>query len=63
MELYGMTKIEDLEGFLIVVFNDFCLKNNLSLHISADDLLQEDNLTEHQRQWLKQFINLCEDNI
>ena len=63
MELYGMTNIEDLESFLIVVFNDFCLKNNLSLHISAEDLLHEDNLSEHQRQWIKQFIYLWEEHI
>ena len=64
MELYGMNKIEDVESFLIVVFNDFCVKNGLSLHISADDLLHEDNnLTEHQKQWLRKFINLWEDNV
>ena len=64
MELYGMTNIEDVESFLIVVFNDFCLKNDLSLHISAEDLLHEDNnLTEHQKEWLRQFINLWEENI
>ena len=71
MELYGMTNIEDLEGFLSVVFNDFCLKNNLPMNESADDILyhnviskdKERNLTEHQRQWLRQFINLWEENI
>ena len=64
MELYGMTNIEDLESFLIVVFNDFCSNNDLSLHISADDLLHEDNnLTEHQKQWLRQFIDLWEEKI
>ena len=64
MELYGMTNIEDIESFLIVVFNDFCTRHGLSLHMSAEDLLIEDNnLTEHQKQWLRQFINLWEENI
>ena len=50
--------------FLIVVFNDFCLKNDISLHISAEDLLHDDNnLTEHQKQWLRQFIDLWEEKI
>ena len=65
MELYNMSNIEDVESFLIVVFNDFCIKNKLDLHTSADDLLYDDslNLTEHQKQWLRQFINLWENNI
>jgi hypothetical protein len=71
MELYGMSNIEDLEGFLSVVFNDFCLKNNLPMNESADDILyhnaiskdKERDLTEHQKQWLRQFINLWEENI
>ena len=67
MELYGMNKIEDLESFLIVVFNDFCLKNNLSLHTSADDLLHEINISEkhyeNQKEWLSQFVKLWEENI
>ena len=33
MELYGMSNIKDLEGFLSVVFNDFCLKNILILFL------------------------------
>ena len=71
MELYGMTNIEDIESFLSVVFNDFCIKNNLPLNESADDILyhnalhktEERDLTEYQKQWLRQFINLWEENI
>jgi len=65
MELYNMSNIEDLESFLIVVLNDFCIKHKLDLHTSADDLLFDDslNLTEHKKQWLRQFINLWENNI
>ena len=46
MELYGMTNIEDLEGFLSVVFNDFCLKNNLPMNESADDILYHNAISK-----------------
>ena len=60
--------------FLCEVFNDYCVKNNLPLDMSADDILfghnygtiQEDqstliDLTDDQIQWLKRFIIIWED--
>ena len=60
--------------FLSEVFNDYCVKNNLPLNMSADDILhgnnygtiQEDqsnliDLTEDQIQWIKRFIIIWEE--
>ena len=60
--------------FLSEVFNDYCVKNNLPLDMSADDILysknygtiQEDqsnliDLTDDQIQWLKRFIIIWEE--
>ena len=48
--------------YLSEVFNDYCIKHNLPLDMSADDILHENkysnliDLTEDQIQWLKRFI-------
>ena len=59
----------DIFDYLSEVFNDYCVKHNLPLDMSADDMLhgnfQSDllDLTEDQIEWLRRFIQLWEDLV
>ena len=44
-----------LLGWLTDVLGDYCKANNLE-HMSADDILTTENLTDEQKLWLKNFI-------
>ena len=60
--------------YLSEVFNDYCIKHNLPLNMSTDDILHRNNygtiqedqsnlidLTDDQIQWLKRFIIIWEE--
>ena len=59
--------------YLTEVFNDYCIKNNLPIDMSADDMIyyfynQDDsfkekpyNLTDQNVEWLKRYIIIWGD--